>query len=353
MRRKIILLSLSLCYFAGLQAQTNVFPSTGNVGVGTLTPENIDGWDKVLDVYGNTHAKLSVRSSNVSGGFWSHFQGYYGAPAGSMAGTLTNHPFSIITSATPRFTAQTNGNIGIGTINPSSLLELSANNDRLGLTMSSNGNESAYADMVFSVKDRLYDSPQRVHSWIVSHRKDGYFSGNPTGQSSLEFYSVMNNGAYAAPLSFKSNGDLILASTRNAIGGNVGIGTNFPDAKLAVNGLIHAREVKVDLQNWPDYVFDDKYRKSSLAELEHYIKTNKHLPGMPTASKVEKEGIELGAMNKLLLEKVEELTLHLIEKDKELIEVKAAHVNSKSEQAKLQEFMADLLKRVQILEKNR
>ena len=100
--------------------------------------------------------------------------------------------------------------------------------------------------------------------------------------------------------------------------GNVGIGTNSPDDLLSVNGQIHAKSVKVDLDNWPDYVFEEHYDLKTLEEIAAFIKVNGHLEGIPSAKKVETEGINLGETNKLLLEKIEELTLHLIEKDQEI-----------------------------------
>jgi len=100
--------------------------------------------------------------------------------------------------------------------------------------------------------------------------------------------------------------------------GNVGIGTAVPVEALSVKGKILAEEVKVaPSANWPDYVFEENYNLPSLAELENYIKANKHLPGIPDQAKVKEEGISLGEMNRKLLEKVEELTLHVIRLTKE------------------------------------
>jgi len=99
--------------------------------------------------------------------------------------------------------------------------------------------------------------------------------------------------------------------------GKVGLGTEtFGTERLAVNGNIRAKEIKVEATGWPDFVFRKDYKISSLSDLDRYIKANKHLPGIPSAQEVAKNGIELGEMNKLLLQKIEELTLHLIEKDK-------------------------------------
>lgn len=100
--------------------------------------------------------------------------------------------------------------------------------------------------------------------------------------------------------------------------GNVGIGTGTPNEKLAVNGKIRAKEIKVEASNWPDYVFEEGYNIGTLKGLESYIKTNKHLPDMPSAKEVEANGIALGEMVKLQQQKIEELTLHLIEKNKQI-----------------------------------
>jgi hypothetical protein len=102
--------------------------------------------------------------------------------------------------------------------------------------------------------------------------------------------------------------------------GNIGIGTgSSPIAatdKLAVNGLIHTKEVKVDLVGWPDYVFEKEYNLPTLQEVEKYIATNGHLANVPSAKDVEINGLLLGDMNKKLLQKVEELTLYIIAQNK-------------------------------------
>ncbi|MGV7106693.1 hypothetical protein [Flavobacterium sp. U410] len=104
--------------------------------------------------------------------------------------------------------------------------------------------------------------------------------------------------------------------------GDIGIGTDTPDAKLAVNGLIHTKEVKVDLTGWPDYVFDEKYDLPSLDEVEEYIQKNGHLINVPSAEEVEEEGVKLGEMIKIQQEKIEELTLYIIELKREIEKLK-------------------------------
>jgi hypothetical protein len=103
--------------------------------------------------------------------------------------------------------------------------------------------------------------------------------------------------------------------------GNISIGTLNPNGyKLAVKGNVHAQQVNVNLNNWADYVFNKDYQLLPLHEVKTYIDQNHHLPDMPSAQEVIKDGLNLGEMNKLLTKKVEELTLYLIEKDKQLKE---------------------------------
>lgn len=102
------------------------------------------------------------------------------------------------------------------------------------------------------------------------------------------------------------------------IQGNVGIGTmNTGSHKLAVDGSIGARKVKVTQADWADFVFQKDYPLLPLKEVADYIEVNKHLSGMPTTEEVQKDGIDVGEMNKLLLQKIEELTLYLIEENKQ------------------------------------
>ncbi len=112
-----------------------------------------------------------------------------------------------------------------------------------------------------------------------------------------------------------------LSGTSATFSGNIGIGTDNLSEKLNVNGNIRARAVKVSPEGWPDYVFEQSYKLPDLKVTEQFIKENKHLPEVPSAKEVQTNGIELGQMNAMLLKKIEELTLYLIElkKDNEKI----------------------------------
>lgn len=184
--------------------------------------------------------------------------------------------------------AQTNtfpnsGNVGIGTTSPISELEVRGNITTSGFfrTLNPNNND-AFVFMGWSNE--------------VARQRIG---GNGVGAG---------NG-----LDIQSVGDKSIM--RFLHNGNVGIGTTAPTERLSVNGNIRAKEVKVEMTNWPDYVFQEDYALLSLDDLNTYIKENGHLPGIPTAKDVEADGVALAEMNRKLLEKVEELTLHLIEKE--------------------------------------
>jgi hypothetical protein len=165
-----------------------------------------------------------------------------------------------------------------------------------------------------------------------------YQNGNNT-----DFYLAVNSSAGYYSFAVKSYlfgyatpGQMVAITTQTAIptgtditstvivnpvlvtdaSGNMGIGTISPNGiKLAVKGTVHAQQVNVDLNNWPDYVFKKEYHLPSLSEVKTYIDKNHHLSEIPSAEQIEKDGLNLGEMNKLLVKKVEELTLYLIEKD--------------------------------------
>lgn len=98
--------------------------------------------------------------------------------------------------------------------------------------------------------------------------------------------------------------------------GFVGIGTTDPKAKLAVNGDIYAKKVRVTPDDWPDFVFESAYELPSLQSLERFIAEHKHLPGIPSAKEVSEQGLDLGENQAKLLQKIEEMTLYLIEQGK-------------------------------------
>jgi hypothetical protein len=135
-----------------------------------------------------------------------------------------------------------------------------------------------------------------------------------------------------------------LAQKYNFKNGNVGIGVENPQAKLHVAGKIlctgeievadlnsnsikvnslNAKDIQMDMHGAADYVFDENYDLKSLSEVESYVNEHKHLPGMPSAAEMDANGVSVSKMSNLLLEKVEELTLHMIKLEKENAALKA------------------------------
>lgn len=118
--------------------------------------------------------------------------------------------------------------------------------------------------------------------------------------------------------------------------------------QLSNSGVLNAREIRVNLDQWPDYVFKNDYRLISIDSLKSFIDTKGHLPNIPSAKVIESEGLNLGESNKLLMEKVEELTLYLIAQDKEQKSIKAS---LKQQQKLLNAQQELLLKQTLIIEK--
>lgn len=160
-------------------------------------------------------------------------------------------------------------------------------------------------------------------------------AGNSTNSNTITpttngtVWSLTGNGGTNPSTNFiGTTDDQGLAVRTNNVGrmfissdGNVGIGTtevSGGDFKLYVQTGIRTHRVKVDQANWPDYVFDKKYRLPSLREIEAFILRNKHLPGIPPASEIENEGLDLGDQQARLLKTIEELTLHMIQLNKQV-----------------------------------
>ncbi|MBT2564400.1 hypothetical protein J7E50_06820 [Pedobacter sp. ISL-68] len=271
-----------LSSYSGIKFFTGGLPRTyidldGNMGVNTLSPrEKLDIWGGNISVTGSDHNGTAVIGSSGGVAFFSN------------------------NSYTNGLAVAPNGNVGIGTTDANEKFVVNGN---LKIILDQGNFPSKN---VVSMVALGYSGNTGAKNWAL---RSVYQYGNGVG-----------NNADGGDLDvIKSlDGSLILATkTDGTAMGNIGIGTTNPSERLSVNGKIKANEIRVDGNGQPDYVFEEGYKISSLKETEQYIKLNKHLPEVPSAAEAAENGIALGEMNKLLLKKIEELTLHLIEKDKQ------------------------------------
>jgi hypothetical protein len=178
---------------------------------------------------------------------------------------------------------------------------------------STGGNSFGYLNLAIAPVDLGFSNVSKAGDVVLRGYTGGSMILNCEGGGNIKLTTALDNQGSTPSLT-----RMIVTKT-----GDVGIGTETPDAKLAVNGVIHSKEVVVDLIGWPDYVFESDYKLMPLEQLEKSIQQNKHLPNIPSATEVEKNGVHLGEMNKKLLQKIEELTLYIIELNKEVEALKA------------------------------
>lgn len=152
--------------------------------------------------------------------------------------------------------------------------------------------------------------------YVMVHLVSG--TGSFLSLAEVEVYGSTDGGTGSggnSPWTVSSNG--IDFNAANTATGNVGIGTTAQaNYRLAVDGTVHAREIVVDNDNWPDYVFQSGHTLPTLEEVQAHIDARGHLINVPSESEVKANGVHLGEMNKILLEKIEELTLYMLQQNK-------------------------------------
>ena len=279
----------------------------GNVGIGITSPAeklHINGSIRGNATGGalrikSTHGYLDVGAQNTS---WAHI--YTDRPKIIFNKDLytTTNSFSsynddliLKTKGTERLRINDeNGKIGIGTTAPNANLEVKSNG-----TMGGKWNPTSSFFTLNDGSNSLLMDPNEIYANTTLH------IGTTSGDI-LKVRSIPSSGGVVDHVVVKENG-------------NVGIGTINPDSKFAVKGKIHAEEIKIDLSvPAPDYVFLENYDLKTIEEVDTYIKQKGHLPNIPSAKVMEKNGVELGLMNMKLLEKIEELTLYTIDQNKQI-----------------------------------
>jgi len=290
--------------------------------------------------YGQTSANLNQFGLAYSSGDAFSFMGntvsHYGL--GWYNESPTPAPFAyfsgyaglrFFTEGQSRMFLDKNGNLGIGISSPQSKLQVNG-----GAVVVGTNSVITNADGHISIGNITEDSNPTQANWVPNTT----FLLNASDYSSIGFHDsgtrvdFIRAGNGTIQLGYDGgwgNANIGLPSgIWNALG-NVGIGTLSPREKLSVNGNIRAREVKVEATNWPDFVFREEYQLQSLRDIEKYIKANNHLPEIPSATEIEKDGVQLGEMNRLLLKKIEELTLHVINLDKKMTALEEENKNLK------------------------
>jgi hypothetical protein len=319
----------------------------GNVGIGTTNPGADVGMMGGLTINGTGGTQLSVQNNGTSGfalnvgsGYWS----MYDAFGGNWILGLT----------------QKGGNVGIGTTAPSNNLNVYTTTNTGGITVTG-GAGATNTSLI------LKNNGSGGNSWDISSTGGGHgygdgklligfgfspmmtINGNgnvgigTTGPNASTKLDVENSSGWGNVLiGGASGGALWLAGINQEIysdnsymrfmtggvdrmtilnGGNIGIGTTTPEAKLTVKGKIVASEIQVkEIGNIPDYVFKPDYQLMPLNQVEEFVKQNQHLPEVPSEKEFKKDGMNMAEMNALLLKKVEELTLYAIEQNKQMIE---------------------------------
>jgi hypothetical protein len=278
----------------------------GNVGIGTTTPT------ASLEVNGGGR----FTGSNPLGGIGAGIEVYYNTNGGffqtfdraastflplSIQGSSINFSNSGASISNPSLIIK-GGNVGIGTLTPVSAFQ-AGNSFQKFSAGNAGGVNLAYGTSYMGFNAARTGSGSTA-SWII----DGDNVHNGGGV----IYGDLSGNIYFAPL------PSVGATQRTLSDLDIKSSITF---KIANNGGVYAKSISVQTTGWPDYVFKKNYKLPDLNYVKQYIDQNQHLPEIPSARQMEKDGMNVGEMNKLLLKKVEELTLYMIEKDKQINEL--------------------------------
>jgi hypothetical protein len=314
----------------------NVFYSSGNVGIGTNNPNfalDIAGTLNATNILVNgTPLEGSPSPWTTSGSDISYTEGNVDVTTLNATNinldgsTLVSSPWTISGSDI----SFTTGDIDVATLNASEILLNGTPLENSESPWTTLGSDISYTDgdvdvTTLNATNINLDGSTLVSSpWTISGSDISFTTGD-IDVATLNASEILLNGT---PL---ENSESPWTTTGNDLfynTGNVGIGTNNTQGYMfAVAGNMIAEGVKVELMgNWPDFVFEKNFDLLSLKDIERYIEENGHLPHVPSAEEIKRNGIDLGGMDATLLQKIEELTLYTIEQQKEIDSLKALNL---------------------------
>lgn len=313
-----------------IASRSRIGNTSDSVGIGTISPTE---W---LDVDGNIKSRTNIRAENaISAG---------GTISGGSMVSLGN---AVIVGTTV-MNDNLNANADININNTTATLQLKSSSVNKGFFQLSGDNVRLGTNSGNSAGDLIFrlDGTDRI--FINNSGNMGLGSSSPGGRLHVAGRSYMNNGsgealaidgtnpfvqfyqAGTARSFLQQNGSTLKVGVNNGKlqldATQIAIGTVLSTAdayRLSVTGKIICEELKVKLSgSWPDYVFADGYQLPSLKDLQSFINTNKHLPNIPAAAEIQSHGMEVGDMQRKMMEKIEELTLYIIDLQNQVDELK-------------------------------
>jgi len=286
----------------------------GNFTVGGLTHLNVTG----IGVGPNSLYQLNLASVNKEVGIRLLNLQTNNTPQKYGIKNLVNNDDIIAYSVTrisnnqDVFVVKGDGKVGIGTTTPEDMLQVGTTNTKL-VVGNANGANLEWGTSYLGFNASRQNSSTWSTATDQAHNGGAIIYGDISG--GIRFSTIPSTGTTGqtgiADATIKSNTRLFIHQD-----GNIGIGTTAVTGyKLSVEGNVRARSVQVDATNltWYDNVFHNDYQLSSLVDVENYITKHHHLPNVPSEKEVKEKGINLGEMDAILLRKIEELTLYVID----------------------------------------